>query len=49
MPQVVQILEHESMSDNRQGVKKGRCDDNREAGLDHTFDNTAGLKQVPKG
>jgi hypothetical protein len=37
------------MSDSRQGVKNGRYDDNREAGLDHTFDNTAGLNATTLG
>ena len=43
------MLEHESMGDNRQDAKKGRYDDNREAGLDHTFDSTAGLNAATLG
>jgi hypothetical protein len=33
MGRVVQILEHEIMSGNQEGVKKGRYADNRGAGL----------------
>jgi hypothetical protein len=43
MGRAVQMLEHEIMSGNQQGVEKGCYEDNREAGFDRTFGNTASL------